>query len=364
GLSKWLSKFYTEPYRRKVLTLVLLGIILHGSLIAIDQAFYHGLIGPDYERGSDLPIFRERAETILGGGLLYRDVHTETPPVVNYLMTIPVLFGGSLLAFQVFFSTCNILAALLILETFRKRNERCAGLAAILFLINPFTLYHSTFNPQDEPLIVLLFLLPLYLLLSDRFRSSALATGVGIWTKMWTLLLLPIYWKRSKDNRVMLTLIALIGVILLIIALPFLMLCPRDFSWFLRYYFLGVEGEGSGGVSLWHFLDQIGLKPPSVIMLGLVGTAVLGGYWYAHRKEWGPWKTITFVMVLFFLFYPKIHSGYYLIPLALMLPYIAQKIWLYPLTFAMFATVAVTFKFADGTVAPTGYLIAIPIALS
>ena len=146
--------------------------------------------------------------------------------------------------------------------------------------------------------------------------------------------------------------------------MPYLVLCAGDFGWFLRFYFLGIDGEGSGGVSLWHFLDQRGLKPPSVVMLGLVGAAVLGGYWYSMRREWDVWRTTTLVVCLFFLVYPKIHSGYFLLPLALLLPYMVDDRRLYALSFLMFGTVLATFKFVDGTLSPNGMLIAIPVALA
>ncbi len=129
----------------------------------------------------------------------------------------------------------------------------------------------------------------------------------------------------------------------------------------MRFYLLGVEGEGSGGVSLWHFLDQGGLKPPSLVMLGLVGGVVLGGYWYSIKREWDQWRTATLVVCLFFLVYPKIHSGYYMLPLALLLPYMVDDRRLYALTILMFGTVLVTFKFADGTLSPEGGFIVVPI---
>jgi hypothetical protein len=333
-------------------------------LIVVDQAAYHGLLGLDYGRGPDIPIFKDRAETILSGGLLYRDVHTETPPIINYVLTIPVLMGGSLLAYQWFFALCNIGVALLLFEVWRRRDEDQASLVAVLFLLNPFTLHHATLNPQDEPLVLLFFLAPLALFVAERYGRSAVAMGVGIWTKMWPVLMLPLFLlaRRSLVDRS--KMIGITAIISLIIVTPFLLLASGDFLWFLRFYLLGVEEEGSGGVSLWHFLDQVGAKPPAAVMLGFVGIAIMGGYWFSHRKGWDPWKTTTFVVCLFFLVYPKIHSGYYLLPLALLLPYIHGRWRLYGLTLLMFATVEATFKFADGTIAPVGALIAIPIALA
>ncbi len=359
-----IGEFYDLTYREKVITIILFGAILQGALIAFDQASYHGLIELDYGRSVDIKVFRERGETILSGDCLYRDVRTKTPPVVNYVLVIPVLFGGSLLAFQVFFSACVIVAALMMFELLRRRNERRASLAALLFLMNPFSYFHSTINCQDEPLIVLFFFTPLVLLLSGRFRESAVATGVGIWTKMWPLLLTPLYFFETRNWRKNLLAVALILVVSALIVIPFLVICPDDFLWFIRFYFLGIETEEAGGVALWRFLDDIGLKPPSVVMLALVGTAILGGYWYSHKKGWDSWRSISLVVILFFLVYPKLHSGYYLLPLILLLPYIVDSPRLWSLTFLLFATVIGAHKFHVGSFDTAGGLIAIPIALA
>jgi uncharacterized membrane protein len=291
-------------------------------------------------------------------------VHTETPPIINYALTIPVMLGGSLLAYQVFFALCNIAAALLLYNVLRRWGEEKGSMVALLYLMNPFTLYHATFNPQDEPLVLLFFLLPLAFFLVGRFNRSAVALGVGIWAKMFPLLMLPLFMIQRMDPRTRLQAIGLIAAVSALIIVPFLVIAAADATWFLRFYFLGVGEEGSGGVSLWHFLNQIGLKPPSIVMLGLVGLAVIGGYWYAYRREWETWRTLTLVVCLFFLVYPKIHSGYFLLPLVLLLPYIVNDIKLYGLTFLLFGTVIATFKFADGTISPDGGMIAVPILLT
>jgi hypothetical protein len=275
-ISRRLEELRVLPYREKIIALVLFGALLHGSLIAIDHAAHDWLPGIDYSRGPDVPIFRERAETILSGGLLYQDVHTETPPVINYVLVIPVLMGGSVLVYQWFFAMCNIGAALLLYRAWRGRDEETASMVAVLYLMNPFTLYHATFNPQDEPLVLLFFLAPLTLFMAGRLKRSSIALGIGIWAKMWPVLLIPLYLLKGRDWKDRTWSIAIVATVSGVIVLPFLLLASGDFLWFLRFYFLGVEGEGSGGVSLWHFLDHVGAKPPSTVMLGLVGMVVSG----------------------------------------------------------------------------------------
>jgi len=353
-------RWYLElPSQRKLLFIIIVSILIQGSLIAIDNWAFQSIDG--YQRSPDIPIFRHRAETILKGGLLYRDVHTETPPVVNYVMTIPVLFGGSYLAFQIFFSMCNIAVSMLLFYTFNNRTEKGASLLALFYVIHPFSWFHSTLDCQDEPLILLLFIIPIYLLLKSKYLESATAAGIGIWAKMWPLLLCPLYLIKGKKWMSRFTAILHILFLSIIIIGPFLLLAPEESTWFLRFYFLGVEGEGSGGISLWHFLDQRGMMPPSMLLGSTVMVLVLGLYLWADKEDWGVWKTITVVMTVFFVLYPKIHSGYYLIPLVLLMPYMLKDARYAILSFLMFTTVFTAFKFSDGTIHPDGVLILVPI---
>ncbi len=305
-----------------------------------------------------------RGNTILEGDLLYQDVRTETPPVINLALTVPVAFGGSLLAFQLFFTLCNILVALILYETIRSRDERLGALVAILYIVNPFTLWHATFYTQDEPLVLLFYLIPLALLVRGMFYQSAMALSIGIWAKMWPLLLAPMYILERRPIVDRAKAVAIIGGVSAVIIVPFLLTCPEDCTWFIRSYFLGAEGESAPGYSFWSFLDLRGLRPPAWAMLALVGAAVLGGYWYAHKHAWGHWRTATLVTILFFVTYPKMHSGFYLLPLALLLPYIANDLKLYALTFVMFGTVMGSMKFADGNFDPSGAMIAVPLLLT
>ncbi|NIP36767.1 MAG: DUF2029 domain-containing protein, partial [Thermoplasmata archaeon] len=240
-VSSSLETFYGYPHRKKVWTIVLLGLVLHLGLIAVDQAAYHDVIPLDYGRGPDIPAWVARGETILEGDLLYRDVRTETPPVINLVMTVPVAAGGSLLAFQLFFTMCNILVALLLYETIRRCDERLGALVAILYLINPFTLFHATFYTQDEPLVLLFFLVPLALMVRGMFYRSAVALGIGIWTKMWPLLLAPMYIFERRPLIDRAKAMALIGGVSAVIIVPFLLICPEDCTWFIRFYLLGAE---------------------------------------------------------------------------------------------------------------------------
>jgi len=109
--------------------------------------FFHAPRG--YYGTIDQPRFADpwiaRSETILSGGLLYRDVFTTTPPLTNFLMLIPslvpIVVGNinpwATLSYMVYFSLFNLFTALLLI---RMLPTRTAGFwAAIIFLLNPLT---------------------------------------------------------------------------------------------------------------------------------------------------------------------------------------------------------------------------------
>ncbi len=73
---------------RKLLLYAIIAIVVYGTMIVVDNAFLMSAIDPDLSH-PDMDVYRARTQTILDGGLLYRDVHTETPPMINYIL-VPV----------------------------------------------------------------------------------------------------------------------------------------------------------------------------------------------------------------------------------------------------------------------------------
>jgi hypothetical protein len=73
-----------------------------------------------------------------------------------------------------------------------------------------------------------------------------------------------------------------------------------------------------------NFLREGGLGLPKEVELGMVLLSLLGAYLYAYHKKWGPWKSATLVMVVFIIVYPKMHIGYYLMPMMLLLVWAAD----------------------------------------
>lgn len=298
--------------------LLVFTVIIYGAFIAIDGLILNNVITADWWTPADLDVYRERTQAIIEGKLLYTDVHTETPPLINYILVPAQLLGGGEHVYAAYFSFFCFLTATALYLGLRKWDEMGAFAAAMLFITSPFAVAEATMGVEDEPIIAFIFILPLLLLINERRRTSAFSLGLGVWTKMFTLLLYPVLLLKTKETEERLFHIVIILGITAVITIPFIVLCGADFTWFLEFYFLGVESRGTGGISTWAFLHMGGISIPSVVMVAATGVGILAGLWYSVKRELSTWKMATLITLIFFLLYPKIHMGYYLMPLTLL----------------------------------------------
>ncbi|MFP4545781.1 MAG: hypothetical protein ACLFPN_02905 [Methanomassiliicoccales archaeon] len=305
-------------FRERVAVLALITLISCGTLISFDHLILGEIIQDMGGEPADLHVYQERAQTIIDGNLLYRDVHTETPPLVNYLLVPPQLLGGSALLYSIYFSLWNFLGGLMLYLGLRDWNDYRAFIAGTLFILSPFGLVESTLGVEDESLIAVVSLLPLILLIQRCRRLSALSIGVGVWTKMFAGLFYPLLFLRTRDWGERGLHIAIIAGVTAAVVLPFLILCPDQFVWFLKFYLLGVEGRESGGISFWHFLQMGGVGIPGFVGMALTAGALLLAVYIGHRKGLTTWQSALLILLAFFVFYPKIHLGYYLIPMGVL----------------------------------------------
>ena len=128
----------------------------------------------------------------MDGELLYRDVHTETPPLINYFLVPAQVLGGAehywvWAAYQTAFA---FLLSMMLYFALRRYDEVRAFQVGFLALLCPF-LIDETQIGEDGALVAFVFFSALLLMLLNRNRYAALAIVIGIWTKMWSLLLAP-----------------------------------------------------------------------------------------------------------------------------------------------------------------------------
>jgi len=318
------SKIISLTFWQKIAVLGLITLIVYGSSIVINEGVVSHAVEKFAGPPADLDVYRERTRTIIEGKLLYSDVHTETPPIINYLLVPPQLLGGESWTYSAYFSFFAFLGALLLYISLRKWSDYLAFMTGLLYILSPFGLVEATFGVEDEPLITFIFLIPLVLMIHNRRRLAALFIGIGIWTKMFPILHYPVLFIKEKKVKEKILHIILILSVTTAVTAPFLMLCLDDFVWFLKFYFLGVEGRESGGISFWHFLDLGGFGVPGEVALAVLISMILITLWYIYKKDIPIWQSALLVLTVFFTFYPKIHLGYYLMPVALLLVWAAE----------------------------------------
>ena len=324
-----LSKLAPLSVRRKLVVYFFLTLILYGSMIVLDNTFLVSAIDEDLTH-PDLDVYRARTQTILDGGLLYRDVPTQTPPIINYLLVPPMLLGGAEFdwVWSIYFSFFAFLLSTLIYLSLRRYDEMKAFLAGGIVLLSPYTLVESG-TGEDESLVAFVFMLAVVFMVLQRRNTAGAAIGAGIWTKMFPILLMPVHLLQERNWKDRINSLLIVGVVTALIALPFVILCWDDFSFFLNFYFLGEEERPTGGHSIWHFLNMGGWNLPSVVQVAILGGAMAFAYIYPYFKKWSAWQSVTLMLMTFFIFYPKIHGGYWIMLIALLSVWAVQdrRIW-------------------------------------
>ncbi len=340
------------PPSRRALFIVVVAIVILGALIAVDGLWLNQAFSDAFGRVTDVNFYRERAQAVLDGKVLYRDITIESPPLIVYLYVPAQLAGGSDLAYQVWFCFFTVLTALTLYWGLRQFDDYRAFLVALLFLTSPIAVIESTIGIQDESIVFFLFVLAAVLAIRGRDKLGTLAATIGTWVKVFPALFYPVLFLRTKAWRDRWKQLGIIAVVSLIISAPFLVLCPTQFLQFPLYY-LGISNGGGGnvtspvsGISVWDYLRTAGVDIPGVILLALTVSAYIYALWWGRRKGFDLWKGTLLILVAFVIFYSRMWVGYFLLPIIFLLPWSAESfrvsIRTYVLTGPLFFTLLFT----------------------
>lgn len=272
----------------------------------------------------DVYRFYDRAETAFHGNILYRDTsyRTESPPLIAYLLIPGYLLSNSVgdanIGFSIYFIFCAILAASVFYLLFRRWGEDRAYLMGLFLVCYP-PMLSGAFHAEDEPLIVIFFIIPLFLLLIKRVRECGVMVGVAIGIKMWTLLLIPALYSTvlsisdlKKRFRESLVAAAAIAVPVVAVFLPFYILAGSDFTFFLRAY-TGLAASFGVSTSIWYTLfgGTNFYSQAKLVLMAVIAVSTLGVLYCNSRRPVHPMRLTMVLFCIFFLFYAKIISGYY-----------------------------------------------------
>ena len=335
---------------------VCIGLIFSASLFAYLLIAYFYFYPQGYYGTPEAPRFADpwiaRTETIIGGGLLYRDVFTTTPPLTNLLLIppslVPILFGNvnpwATLSYMLWFSLFNLFTALVLLHM--GKTKEIGYKTAVLFLLNPLTFGNTVLRRQDESIVVFFIALALYFLVKRDHVKGAVAIGLGLLVKLSAGVLLPValvhFAKKWKGY------LFIPGVVFGAGLAPFLILAGRD----AIFWDFGTGGaqhpfqyRGVSLAGLWNQIQSIGIQLPLPLMSALLVLGAGVALAFVAWKKPGILPGAILVVSTVFILSPKLHTGYFSILALLIAPLLRnrQDIILY-LTFGGIAVVADYFK--------------------
>jgi len=324
------SRLRSIPPERRTYLLILVWALFFGALIAFDALYLRNFLDTNIGEAVDISYFRERTEGVLNGLWLYRDIPCESPPLIVYLMIPAQLAGGSTIAYQIWFSLFVLLTSLTLYWALRRYDDAKAFWVALFFLFVPVSTIETVFALQDEAIVVWIFVLSILLAVIARLRWSAVATTVGIWTKLLNAFLLPFLWRAARPGRERLILLGIVLGLSLLVCLPFLIVCPKEFLSFPFYYFLN-SGSGdtpTSNLNIWDFLSMGGLQLPSWFFLVLTIGVLLLAYYLGLKRKRTLLEGMLIVLTAFILIYPRTTASYYTLPIALLLIWGVEDRWL------------------------------------
>ncbi len=192
-----------------------------------------------------------------------------------------------------------------------------AFLAGTIVLMSPYTIIESG-TGEDESIAAAFFILAVILMFLKKRDTATAAIGLGIWVKMFSILLYPVHFLQQRNWKDRAMTVAVLGSITALIVIPFAILAWEDFINFPSYYFLAQSTPPNGGSSIWQFLRMGGLSLPSMLQLGIMGVAMAIAYLYPYYKKMPAWQSVVLMLLTFFTFYPKVHGGYWIMLVALL----------------------------------------------
>jgi len=146
----WRRRAEPIPGRKKLLILIMVGLLFYGGIIALDNIVLRPHLNEIFGEPIDLSYYQERGQAILDGQIPYRDFESESPPLVMYLMVIPQYFGGEMWMYQLYFALFAIMTSVSIYLGFRRYNDFYAFTAGISYLFLPYAFIEFTLGVQDD----------------------------------------------------------------------------------------------------------------------------------------------------------------------------------------------------------------------
>jgi len=131
----------------------------------------------------------------------FKNTFTVYPPLAQLLFGGAYLFaGGNPLGIKVAVAALDLLNILLLAALLFRLGGDIAPSGLVLYAWSPLSIVESAGNGHIEPLPVFFLLLSLWLISRQRFRLSSLSYSLACWSKLFPILLLPVYLKCLRES--------------------------------------------------------------------------------------------------------------------------------------------------------------------
>ena len=208
------------------------GAIVIFGLIVLVMLFASSLFMNGQWATYDTQRFFAMARVIVDGATPYLDYQDPKPPLIFFVLTLPVILGQQFLGGLLLVGMCNLVSAAVLMKIAWKFYGRFAGLlAGLLFVLNIG--WAQGFFVITEPFTILFVLLATYFAFCSKNRHyfvAGLCSGVAIGFKQYALITVPLlvlslYLDKELKHvpalvaGVLLPLIAIFGAIFFIYGL-------------------------------------------------------------------------------------------------------------------------------------------------
>jgi len=318
---------------RRTYILLILGVFT--AMFALYMGIAWGVLAPAGYYGTvEKPRFADpwiaRAETILNGGMLYRDVRTTTPPLINFLLVPPALVSGlfnhrnpwATLAFMGYFSLYNLFTAYILLYMAQDAEEGYR--AALYFLLNPLTFGNSILRRQDEPILAFFFALSLLFLIHHRHLRAGVTIGLTSLIKLSGLLMIPIAFLHTRRWEYVVLPLIIFGLVTGL----FIITAGR------KAVFWDTAQTGTqhpfqfDGISLGALWEHMRSPLPRMVLTAYSAILVLGSALalaFAVWKPGGLLEDLALLVSVVLMLTPKLHCGYLMLPTVVMTPLVHRR---------------------------------------
>jgi hypothetical protein len=242
------------------------GMVLFGLIILV-MLFASSLFMNSEWATYDTGRFYAMAEVIVNGAVPYLDYEDPKPPLIFFVLTLPVILGQKFLGGLLLVGLCNLISAFVVMKIGWELYGRSAGLlAGVLFTLNIG--WAQGYFVMTEPFAVAFVLLASYFALCGKNRHyflAGLCAGIAVGFKQYALLAVPLLLLAmylDKSLRKAPALLAGVLLPLLVIFVIILVIYGFEALNASLFWSFGVAGsyigeKDAGGVSSYRTSDPL-----------------------------------------------------------------------------------------------------------